>query len=308
MQTILGSGGSISKVLVPELAKYTDHIRLAGRDPKPYTGRDELFRVDLLDTEGTSRAVEGSDIVYLLAGLQYDIRVWKASWPRIMANVIEACSKHKAKLVFLDNVYMYGLVKGWMNEETPYNPYSRKGEVRAGIANLLMDKVKQGDLQALIARSADFLGPGATNTFMHPMIFMKFKDKKSGQWIANDNVRHSFSYTPDLGKAVALLGNAPDAFNQVWHLPAAKDAVCGKEFISIAARAMGVDPKYSVLKTWMMRLVSPFSRMALESIEMAYQYEYEYLFDSSKFESRFFKATPSAEAVKLTADSYKVVG
>ncbi|MEI7490708.1 MAG: NAD-dependent epimerase/dehydratase family protein [Bacteroidota bacterium] len=307
MQTILGSGGSIGMHLVPALSAFNaGPVRLAGRNPKPYSN-EETFKMDLLEAAATADAVAGSGVVYLLAGLQYDTGVWKADWPKVMDNVIAACVKHKAKLVFIDNVYMYGLVRGWMTEETPYNPCSRKGEVRAEIANRLMDRVKKGDLNALIARSADFLGPGATNTFMHPMIFLKFKDRKSGQWIANDKVKHSFSYTPDLGKAVALLGNTADAYNQVWHLPTSKDAVNGKEFISIAARAMGVDPKYSVLKTWMMRLAAPFNKLAKESLEMAYQYEYEYLFDSSKFESRFFRATPSAEAVKLTADSYKGV-
>ena len=304
MQTILGSGGSISKELVPVLPQYTDRIRLAGRNPKPFTGKEELFSVDLLDAERTASAVEGSDVVYLLAGLLYDTKVWAASWPRVMENVVLACKKHKARLVFLDNVYMYGLVKGKMTEETPYNPCSRKGGIRAGIASYLMDEVKKGDLQALIARSADFLGPGAFNTFMHAMVFLKLKDRKSATWLCNDKVKHSFSFTPDLGKAVALLGNTTDAYNQVWHLPTAGDPLTGHEFISTAATVMGADPKYSVMKPWMLSMGGLFNHLARESVEMAYQYKYEYLFDSSKFESRFFKATPSVEAVKLTAASY----
>ena len=88
MQTILGSGGAISRELLPELVKYTDRIRLAARNPGTYSGKEELFKVDLLDADRTAMAVEGSDVVYLLAGLQYDIRVWKVSWPRIMDNVI----------------------------------------------------------------------------------------------------------------------------------------------------------------------------------------------------------------------------
>jgi len=304
MQTILGSGGSISQWLVPALTAHTGHIRLTGRNPKPYTGKEELFSADLLDAERTSAAVEGSETVYLLAGFQYDVRVWKASWPKVMDNVIEACMKHKAKLVFLDNVYMYGLVKGPMTEDTPYNPCSRKGEIRASIANRLMEESSKGNLNALIARSADFIGPGAVNTFMHPMIFLKLKEKKSATWLCNDKVKHSFSYTPDLGKAVALLGNTADAFNQVWHLPTDNKPLTGKEFITIAAAEMGSEAKYSVMKPWMMKIGGLFNRLALESSEMSYQYEYDYIFDSTKFAGRFFKATPSAEAVKLTAASY----
>ena len=304
MQTILGSGGSISMHLVPALKQYTERITLAGRNPQSYKN-EETFKMDLLDAGSTADAVAGSEVVYLLAGLQYDLRVWKVAWPKIMDNVIAACSKHKARLVFLDNVYMYGLVKGWMTEDTPYNPCSRKGEIRAGIATRLMDEVKKGNLDALIARSADFIGPGAVNTFMHSMIFLKFKEKKSATWLCNDKVKHSFSYTPDLGKAVAMLGNTADAFGQIWHLPTAGDPLTGQEFIKLAASVMEVEPKYSVMKSWMMKMGGLFNRLALESAEMAYQYEYEYLFDSTKFEKRFFKATPSDEALKLTAETYK---
>lgn len=289
--------------LVPALKQYTQSIRLAGRNPQSYAN-EETFKMDLLDAGSTADAVAGSDVVYLLAGLKYDLRVWKVSWPKIMDNVIAACAKHKARLVFLDNVYMYGLVKGRMTEETPYNPCSRKGEIRAAIASRLMDETKKGNLHALIARSADFLGPGAVNTFMHPMIFLKFKEKKSATWIANDRAKHSFSYTPDLGKAVALLGNTADAFGQVWHLPTAHDPMTGQEFIRLAASVMGAEPRYSVMKSWMMRMGGLFNRLALESVEMAYQYEHEYLFDSTKFQEKFFRATPSAEAVRLTASSY----
>ena len=304
MQTILGSGGAISRELVPALTKYTEHIRLAGRNPKVFSGKEELFPVDLLDANRTLLAVEGSEVVYLLAGLQYDIRVWKVSWPKIMNNVIEACKQHKAKLVFLDNVYMYGLVRGWMTEETPYNPCSRKGGIRAAIATQLMDETKRGGLHALIARSADFVGPGATNTFMHPMVFMKLKEKKRATWLCNDKVRHSFTYTPDSGRAVALLGNTADAYNQVWHLPTDHNPLTGREFINTAAAVLGAEPKYSVMKTWMMKAGGLFNRLALESVEMTYQYEYEYLFDSLKFESRFSQATPTLEAVRETAKSY----
>ena len=116
---------------------------------------------------------------------------------------------------------------------------------------------------------------------------------------------HSFTFTPDSGKALALLGNTPDAFDQVWHLPTDHSPLNGREFIGHAAFNMKAKAEYSVMKTWMMRMGGLFSRLALESLEMAYQYENEYLFDSSKFESRFFKATRSVMAVEITAASYK---
>jgi len=131
MQTILGAGGAIGLPLANELINYTDKVGLAGRNPKRIHSDDVLINVDLTNPLQTMDAVKGSDIVYLVAGLKYDQNIWKANWPAIMRNVIDACIKHKSKLVFFDNVYMYGKVSGPMTENTPFNPCSEKGKVRA---------------------------------------------------------------------------------------------------------------------------------------------------------------------------------
>ena len=112
---------------------------------------------DVSDLTQTINAV--SAVVYLPVGLKYDLKAWQALWPRIMDNTIEACKRARAKLIFFDNVYMYGKVSGPMTEETPFNPCAKKGEVRAQIATALLEQMKTGGLVALIARSADFYGP-----------------------------------------------------------------------------------------------------------------------------------------------------
>jgi nucleoside-diphosphate-sugar epimerase len=156
MQTILGAGGIIGKELAKSLPKYTDRIRLVSRNPKKVNLTDEIFSANLADAGQTLQAVQGSEVVYLTAGLPYNIRTWQGQWPIIMKNVIDACNKNNAKLVFFDNVYSYGRVNGWMTENTSTNPSSRKGEVRKKIADMIMDEVGRGKLKAIIARAADF--------------------------------------------------------------------------------------------------------------------------------------------------------
>ena len=48
-----------------------------------------------------------------------------------------------------------------------------------------------------------------------------------------------------------------------------------------------------------------FNPLAKESVEMLYQYEDDYLFDSSDFEKRFFKATDYHTGIKESALSDK---
>ena len=136
MQTILGANGNIAVELSKNLIHYTDKIRQVSRNPKKVNNSDELFSADLLSYEQTEKAVAGSEVVYLMPGLEYNTKVWKESRPKVMKNTLDACKKHNSKLVFFDNVYSYGKVDGVMTEETPFNPISKKGEVRAQIASM----------------------------------------------------------------------------------------------------------------------------------------------------------------------------
>ncbi len=132
MQTILGAGGAIGIPLAKELLKYTDHVRLVARHPKKVNESDELFPAYLTDKDQVDKAVGGSDIVYLVAGLEYNIKVWRRDWPLIMQNTIDACLANNAKLVFVDNVYAYAPNEiPHMTEESRIAPETQKGKVRA---------------------------------------------------------------------------------------------------------------------------------------------------------------------------------
>ena len=297
--TILGSGGVIGHELAKNLKSYTGtDIRLVSRNPKKVNPTDEIVSANLINKQETMNALKGSQVAYLIVGLQYKTKIWQKSWPVIMSNVVNSCKEHSTKLVFFDNVYSYGKVDGWMTEETPANPCSKKGEVRAKIAEQLMNEVKKGNIEAMITRSADFYGPNAINTMVLPMVFEKLKNGKKANWVLNEKVRHSMTFTPDAGRATALLGNTNEAYNQVWHLPTDKNALTGEEFIKLVAKKFGVEPKYSVLNKFMINMAGLFNSIAKESLEMLYQLEYEYLFDSSKFEKQFSPATTYEKGIE----------
>jgi nucleoside-diphosphate-sugar epimerase len=304
MQTILGSGGIIAKHLATSLPAYTSNIRLVSRNPKAVSGKEELVPADLTSAEQVMKAVKGSEIVYLTAGLQYSIKVWQDQWPQLMQNVINACKENGAKLVFFDNVYMYGKVTGPMTEETPFNPCSQKGEVRAKIARLIWDEVAKGSLTALIARAADFYGPETQNSFLNVMAFDNLKKGKSAQLMISKNLKHTFTYTPDAGKATALLGNTHTAYNQTWHLPTDMDALTGQQIVEIAANALGMKAKITVLPRFMIQIAGLFNPIIKESVEMLYQYDSDYIFDSGKFDRAFkFDKVLYADGIRNTVKS-----
>lgn len=307
MHTILGTGGAIGVELVSELAKKGRRIRLVSRNPKPDTGADQVVSADLADLDQTIKAVAGSQVAYLLVGLQYDLRVWRELWPRIMTNVIEACKRANTKLVFFDNVYAYGKVVGPMIEQTPFNPCSRKGEIRAQIATTLLTEITKGNLTALIARSADFYGPRVRTSVANLLVLDKFNEAAKASWLVNDAVRHSWTFTPDAGKSLALLAESGSAWNQTWHVPTAPNPPTGREFIEIAAIAFGVEPKYRVLSRPLIKVAGFFNSDIRESYEMLYQYDSEYLFDSTKFSTTFhFAPTAYEESIPRCATPDKL--
>ena len=304
--TILGAGGFAGTTLALELLNQKQAVRLVSRSGRSMPGA-EAIAADLMSADDCVAAVHGSDVAYLCAGLQYKLEVWKEQWPRIMSNAIEACKRAHAKLVFLDNVYMYGKVDGKMTEETPYNPCSRKGEVRATIAAMLEDEMKRGGLKALIARAADVYGPYSKQTSVAwVLVFDKLLNGKKAQWMGDAYQPHSFTYTIDCGRGLSLLGLSEEAFGQVWHLPTSNPAPDGKGFIELAAKELGAPASFSVLKSWMVRMAGWFNPMVSELYEMQYQNEYPYHFDSSKFEKHFnYTPAPYPKGIHETLEFLK---
>lgn len=307
MHTILGAGGAIGTALGKILDQEGCRVRLVRRTSKPVGGAAEAVSADLSNLDQTIAAVSGSSIVYLLAGLKYDAKVWNGLWPRIMHNAIEACKRAKAKLIFFDNVYAYGKVNGRMTETTPFNPCSKKGEIRARIATTLLNEIKAGSLSALIARSADFYGPQAKTSVLNILVFDKFAERTTASWLVNDSVPHSFSYTPDAARSLLLLADSETAWNQTWHVPTAPNPPTGKEIIQMAAKEFGVNPNYRILSRPMIKIAGVFNSDIRESYEMLYQSDSEYIFDSTKFCQAFnYQPVSYPEGIKRTAAAYNV--
>jgi nucleoside-diphosphate-sugar epimerase len=222
-----------------------------------------------------------------------------------MENTIEACKRASAKLIFFDNVYMYGKVDGPMTEYTPFNPCSKKGETRARIATTLIDEWKSGAITGLIARSADFYGPNAVNGIPNLLVFEPISKREKAPWLANDSVPHSYTFTRDAALGLIQLSERADVWNQTWHLPTAPNPLNGKQVVTLAAKEFGIAPKYRVLSKPMIRIAGWFDSVVAESYEMLYQNDSPYHFDSSKFAREFgFAGTPYADGIRITAASY----
>ncbi len=300
LHTILGAGGIIGKETCRALHKRGLNIRLVSRSPRVVSGDEILFPADLRDRDQVVKAVADSHTVYLTAGLPYNHKIWREQWPLIMHNVINACALHKTRLVFFDNVYMIDPAHmAHIREDAPYKPVSRKGRVRYDIVRMLRDAVNDGSVTAAIARAADFYGPENDKSILIELVFKNLYKKKAALWPGDADKKHNFTYTPDAGEAMALIGTADDTvFGKIWHVPSSQ-AKTGREWVTLIAETMQRQPRIKTFGRGPARFLGMFNKDIKESVEMMYQFENDYFLDSAAFEKHFnFKAMPAEKAVE----------
>lgn len=308
MQTILGANGQIAHELAKELKrKYTSDIRLVSRNPRKASDTDTLFSANLLDAVKTDEAVKGSETVYLTVGLPMDADLWAEQFPVMMRNTIDACKRHNAKMVFFDNTYMYPQNGELLTEESRFAPVGKKGRVRREIAKMLLKEMATKQLEAVICRAPEFYGPGKTQSITNTFIFEHIGRHQNPKILLRDDTLRTLIWTPDSSRAMALIGNTPDAYGQTWHLPCDDNRLTYKQFIELASEVYGRELPHSVIPKIALRIAAIFSKKAREIQELLPRYEQDNLFDSSKFKKRFpdFVITPYKDGIEQIRDEQK---
>lgn len=297
LHSVIGGNGTIGAEAVRHLAAAGCQVRVVQRHPKPIAGAVATASADIFDLDGLTRAVEGSDVVYLIIGLPYDAKTWLEGFPRAVSHAVEAARRVGARLVYFDNVYMYGPVRGLMTEETPDQPTTQKGLARARAARVLMEAVEKGAIRGLIARSADFYGDYRPFDQVKTIADKLVKGRKA-QLLFRDDKVHSLTYIPDAGRAVAALGQRADAFDTIWHMPTDPNALTGSQLVALIGALLGKEARHTALPKLLLQVVGLFNGTLRGLLEMSYQFERDYRFDSAKIARAYgLTATPMRQGL-----------
>ncbi|MFN5614588.1 MAG: NAD-dependent epimerase/dehydratase family protein [Brevundimonas sp.] len=295
---VLGGSGTIGRAVVPHLAAAGHDVSIVQRRPVAVTGRETLVAADALDLESVARAAEGADVLYCVVGLPYDSRIWRRDFPRVVGNAVEAARRTGARLVYFDNVYCYGPVDGWMTEDSPVRPTTEKGLARAECAWIVMEAVEREGLRACIARSADFYGD-------YPQFDMigdwgvQLKRGKPALVLYRDDRAHSLTYIPDNGRALAFLGQTPEADGDIWHMPTDPQPRTARQTLQLVAEIVGAQPRHITLPKLAVQAIALLNPLLREVDRMSYQLERNYRFSSEKITRRFgLTATPFAQGIR----------
>jgi len=306
LHVVLGGAGASGQAVVKELQKRGLPLKVIQRSKK--VEGIETVNIDLMDKEKTTKELVGATHVYLCAAVPYDADIWETQWPQLMQNVIDACSLEKAKLIFLDNIYMYGPAPLSIpfDETESQEPQTRKGKVRKTVADMILEAHKSNKIQAVIGRSADFYGPNAMNSTLYGYFLENMLAGRAPQSIGKANVKHTFAYIEDNGKALVSLALDDSTYGQVWHLPVGEPLTVD-EIQEIFNIEMKTNFKVSYMSRTDLNNISKTVKIVGEVIEMFYQYETPYVMSFDKFKNHFpdFKVTSYQEGVAAMINSFK---
>lgn len=305
---VIFGAGQIGRPLAQCLLKAGKRVRVIRRNKGVVPIGAELMTGDASDQAFCNRVTLGASSIYHCMNPPYVTSVWAQQLPRLMENMIAVSSGSNSRLVVLDNLYMLGRTHGQpMNEATPMNPCSKKGEIRANVAEMLLMSQKQGNVRAVTGRASDFYGPGGTLTNFGEFFWKAALYKKTAWTLIDPAAIHTYHYIPDVASSLALLGmTASDVEGKVWMLPC-HQAESMRTITNQISQEIGHDIKIRKLPKLMVKGIGAFMPMAKEIYEMLYQWDEPFVVNDSQFQTRFgFTVVNQEQAIKDSVDWAKI--
>jgi nucleoside-diphosphate-sugar epimerase len=303
---VLGTG-ALGRAVMEELLKRGESVRMVNRSGKldEAPAGVEVIASDLYDPAKVREVTREAQVVYQASQPNYN--QWPEKFPLLQKSIIDGLTGSNAKLVLVENLYMYGDTDGKpLTEDTPYDAHTRKGRVRGEISRAAFQAHKEGRVRVTAARGGNFFGPWGANSTMGTRAFYPLLRGKPAQLIGRTDLPHSHTYVKDFGRALVILGERDEADGQAWHVSNDQPRLSQGELVRMFAQEAGVEPQISSMGKLMMTIGGLFIPEAKETVEMMYEFDKPFIVDSSKFEKTFgMKATPIREAIRGTVNWYK---
>jgi nucleoside-diphosphate-sugar epimerase len=252
-------------------------------------------QADLADPAAATAAIADATIVFSTAQPAY--HRWVEEFAALQASIVQATRAAGAPLMVVENLYGYGPHDGSLTEDRPMRPTTRKGTVRAEMWRSLHDAWARGELEMAVVRGSDFVGPGVEGSAFGTRFFDPLRRGKPAQTMGNVDALHSVTFVPDLADALVRVAEDDTSWGRAWHAPCAP-AVSQRRLAEIAATTIGQPGAIRSAPTWLLRGIGLFVKPVSEMVEMLYEFETDFVVDSSAFTDHFdVEATPLDEAL-----------
>lgn len=305
LHVVFGTGPT-GLAVIDELVTQGMKVRAVNRSGfAPVPPSVEVVGGDATDRSFARRATRNADVVYQCLNPGYDR--WAERFPDLQRSVVAAAGATGARLVVLENLYMYRSDPGSpISEDHPEEPHTRKGRVRKSMSDELRRANQTGRAQIAVGRASNYFGPNAGPwSTLGDRVMPRILAGKRVSLLGDPQTLHSHSYLPDIGRGLVTLGTQDKAIGQIWHLPNAP-ALSTRELIELLASAAGTEVEVNTVPWPILRLLSLVRPMVRETMEMLYEYDEPFVVDSSRFTETFgTQATPLAEAAATTVEWYR---
>jgi nucleoside-diphosphate-sugar epimerase len=304
--TIFGLGPCGRATMTRLLAEGREVVVAQRHAPDDLPKGAQFVPCDALDRESVINATRGSDQIVVAIGFPYVGRVWREVWPKTLGNFVAACEATGARMVLIDNLYMYGPQTSPLVETMPLTSYGAKPAARSVATRIWMEAAAAGRARVAALRAPDFYGPKVGLSWLGDTAIGAMGRGKAAFFIGSPNIPHDYAYVPDIARAATTLLDAPDsAFGQAWHVPCAPTRTT-REVLKIAADALGVRLRLLTLPESLLGPAGLFSPFMRELKEMRFTWDRPYRVDTAKFVKAFWSdATPFEAGVRETAFSFR---
>jgi nucleoside-diphosphate-sugar epimerase len=303
---VVFGAGQVGRALSAHLAGRGLAVRSVSRNrPQDLVDGVDWRSADASDLTAAADAAAGATVIYQCLNAPYTD--WPTRFPPLQRGVLHAAEQTGALLVSLENLYGYGPIGGAaMTEDLPLAATTVKGQTRAAMTQELLAAAEAGRVQIAIGRASDFFGAGVTTgTTLGERVFANALAGKRADFIGNPDLRHTYSYVPDVAAGLATLGTDARAIGGVWHLPG-PETVTTRELLGLLAGDVGHPVGVRNLPKLAVRALGAFNPLLRELVEMSYQFDEPFVLDTTKYQLTFETSpTPLAAAVTTTIDWYR---
>ncbi|MET9700881.1 NAD-dependent epimerase/dehydratase family protein [Streptomyces sp. NPDC006529] len=297
-----GPAGAATARLLVERGHSVRVVTRSGRDPEPGI---EHVALDAADSERLTAAARGAAAVFGCAAPPY--HRWADAWPPLAASLLAAAEATGAVLVLLGNLYGYGPVDGPLTEALPPAATEPKGRVRAEVWERARALHEQGRVSAVEVRASDFFGPGVTDGgHLAARVVPRVLRGKPVSVIGDPDAPHSWSYVPDVARALVEVAGDERALGRAWHVPT-EPARSAREMVALLAARAGTEPvAVRGIPSAVLGAAALFSPLIRELREVRYQFDRPFVLDSRAYEAAFgLRATPVDAQVRATVEWWR---
>jgi nucleoside-diphosphate-sugar epimerase len=303
LHVVFGAHGPLGAAIVRHLAHQGLPVRAVVRDTAAahcaFPPSVEVHHGDALYRHSAIDSARGATVVYRCIPVRYSL--WADVWLTATENIIKAARTAGARLVSPGSMYVYGRLGNTpVHEDHPLAAAGDKGRLRVATQGALCRAHRSGQVEVVIPRFPDIYGPCVTNR-VYGTLFAHAAHGRTVPWFGDLDAAHDFLYVEDAAAAAVLLGQSPQAYGHVWHVPGPAPTT-PRAFIDEVFRVAGHRTRVHRLSTASLRAKGLMDPETREFLEFRYLFERTQLIDGGRFAAAFpdFSYTPREMAIERT--------